>query len=584
MKLHRITIKNYRSISKKTTFELSDFTSLIGPNNEGKTNILRALTLAFAIIREWKYRPITRKQLEGMYARRFFRQLRLNSGTNLISDFDFDRDYPKHIKKSTSIEIELTFQLTETEIEEFKNETGMNNNGELPLTIKIERNKLSLVINKRGRGNITYNRNVRKIANYIDTRIGILSVPAIRDSTQMLEVAQDFAQRHLQASLFANEHYQDLMQEIKQIEDDYLNTLSENITKRIQGYAQNISEVELIRANRHSTMPLIERLEITDNVRTSSTEKGEGLQSLIAIGLIQEATKHLGNHKAHILAIDEPEAHLHPKAIRAISNTLHELSTTQQVIVATHSPILVGQTRSHTNILVEDSTAQMHPSLKRIRQCLGIQLSDSLLSAPICILVEGLTDQTIYRTLLCQRSAKVKQGFNDTQITILPTHGTAKMRHHIEIQRQFLNQILILLDKDQAGTKEAASLRENNFVDDSEIRTIPALKRRPDAEVELEDMLTPDFIIEALNDRFGNLFKLDDFKSVDTKWSSKFMRVAKVAGLHEDSVHSAKTAISLAVEKEELSALREEYYDYIDRINQTLEGMLDDANEITSSR
>lgn len=584
MKLHRITIKNYRSISKKTTFELSDFTSLIGPNNEGKTNILRALTLAFAIIREWKYRPITRKQLEGMYARRFFRQLRLNSGTNLISDFDFDRDYPKHIKKSTSIEIELTFQLTETEIEEFKNETGMNNNGELPLTIKIERNKLSLVINKRGRGNITYNRNVRKIANYIDTRIGILSVPAIRDSTQMLEVAQDFAQRHLQASLFANEHYQDLMQEIKQIEDDYLNTLSENITKRIQGYAQNISEVELIRANRHSTMPLIERLEITDNVRTSSTEKGEGLQSLIAIGLIQEATKHLGNHKAHILAIDEPEAHLHPKAIRAISNTLHELSTTQQVIVATHSPILVGQTRSHTNILVEDSTAQMHPSLKRIRQCLGIQLSDSLLSAPICILVEGLTDQTIYRTLLCQRSAKVKQGFNDTQITILPTHGTAKMRHHIEIQRQFLNQILILLDKDQAGTKEAASLRENNFVDDSEIRTIPVLKRRPDAEVELEDMLTPDFIIEALNDRFGNLFKLDDFKSVDTKWSSKFMRVAKVAGLHEDSVHSAKTAISLAVEKEGLSALREEYYDYIDRINQTLEGMLDDANEITSSR
>lgn len=208
MKLHRITIKNYRSISKKTTFELSDFTSLIGPNNEGKTNILRTLTLAFAIIREWKYRPITRKQLEGMYARRFFRQLRLNSGTNLISDFDFDRDYPKHIKKSTSIEIELTFQLTETEIEEFKNETGMNNNGELPLTIKIERNKLSLVINKRGRGNITYNRNVHKIANYIDTRIGILSVPAIRDSTQMLEVAQDFAQRHLQASLFANEHYQ----------------------------------------------------------------------------------------------------------------------------------------------------------------------------------------------------------------------------------------------------------------------------------------------------------------------------------------------------------------------------------------
>ncbi|SPT54689.1 ATP-dependent nuclease [Schaalia odontolytica] len=584
MKLHRISIKNYRSISKKTTFELSDFTSLIGPNNEGKTNILRALTLAFAIIHQWKHRPIPRKQLEGMYARRFYGQLRLNSGTNLISDFDFERDYPKHIKKVTSIEIELIFQLTETEIEEFKNETRMNNNGELPLTIKIEPNTLSLVINKRGRGNITYNRNIRKIANYIDTRIGILSVPAIRDSTQMLEVAQDFAQRHLQASLFANEHYQDLMQKIKQIEDDYLNALSDNITKQIQGYAQNISEVELIRTNRRSTMPLIERLEITDNVRTSSTEKGEGLQSLIAIGLIQEATKHLGNHKAYILAIDEPEAHLHPDAVRAISNTLRELATTQQVIVATHSPILVGQTRLHTNILVEDSTAQMHPSLTRIRQCLGIQLSDSLFSAPICILVEGLTDQTIYRTLLCERSAKVKQGFNNNQITILPTHGTTKLTRHIEIQRQFLNRILILLDKDQAGEKEVASLKKENVVDDSEIRTIPALNRSPDAEVELEDMLTSDFIIKALNNQFGNSFKLDDFKPVDTKWSSKFKRVAKVAGLNEDSLDSAKTAICRAVEQEGLSALRKEYYEYIDRINQTLEGMLDETNEITSSR
>lgn len=575
MKLHRITIKNYRSISKKTTFELSDFTSLIGPNNEGKTNILRALTLAFAIIRQWKYRPIPRKQLEGMYARRFLGQLRLNSGTNLISDFDFDRDYPKHIRKVTSIEIELIFQLTESEIEEFKNETGMNNNGELPLTIKIEPNTLSLVINKRGRGNTTYNRNVRKIANYIDTRIGILSVPAIRDSTQMLEVAQDFAQRHLQASLFANEHYQDLMQEIKQIEDNYLNALSGNIKKQIQGYAHNISEVELIRANRRSTMPLIERLEITDNVRTSSTEKGEGLQSLIAIGLIQEATRHLGNHKAYILAIDEPEAHLHPKAVRAISNTLHELATTQQVIVATHSPILVGQTPSHTNILVENSTAQMRPSLKRIRECLGIQLSDLLTSAPICILVEGLTDATIYKTLLCENSTKIKHGFENTKLTITSTSGARKLRRAIELQRQFLNKILILLDSDSTGKQIKNSLMNEHIVDDSEIRLIPALKRPHTSDVEIEDMLKPDFIASVLNEKFGNAFTTQDFEARKVKWSTNFIRAAESSGIREDAIDSAKEAISLAVEKHGIAALRDEYHDYIDRLTQTLEGILD---------
>ena len=458
----------------------------------------------------------------------------------------------------------------------------MYNNGELPLTIKIERNNLSLVINKRGRGNVTYNRNIPKIANYIDTRIGILSVPAIRDSTQMLEVAQDFAQRHLQESLFANKHYQDLIQKIKQIEDEYLEALSENITKQIQGYAQNISEVELIRSDRRNTMPLIERLEITDNVRTSSTEKGEGLQSLIAIGLIQQATKHLGNHKDYILAIDEPEAHLHPKAVRAISNTLRELATTQQVIIATHSPILVGQTRSHTNILVENSTAQMHPSLKRIRQCLGIELSDSLASAPICILVEGITDCTIYKTLLCETSTKIKHGFENAQITITPTLGVGNLGKAIDTQRQFINRILILLDSDVAGRNASESLKNSHRIDESEIRLIPSLNRAPTSEVELEDMLQPDFIANVLNEEFGDAFKADDFNNVNTKWSNNFKHAAQIAGIRGNAIDSAKTAISLAVEKHGIATLRTEYSEYIARLAQTLEGMFDEINKSSS--
>ena len=510
---------------------------------------------------------------------RFLRQLRLHSRTNLVSGFDFDRDSPKHIKKITSIEIELIFQLTDIEIEEFKHETGMTNNGELPLTIKIERDTLSLISNKPGRGRITYNRNVPKIANYIDTRIGILSVPAIRDSTQMLEVAQDFAQRHLRASLFANEHYKALMQEIKQIEDGYLNTLSENITKQIQGYAQNVSEVELIRADRRSTMPLIERLEITDNVRTSSTEKGEGLQSLIAIGLIQEATKQLGHHKAHILAIDEPEAHLHPKAVRAISNTLRELATTQQVIIATHSPILVGQTQSHTNILVEKSTAQMRPTLKRIRQCLGIELSDSLASSPICILSEGITDCTIYKTLLCETSTKIKQGFENAQITIIPTYGVGKIERAIDIQRQFINQILILLDSDAAGRNTVDSLKNSHRVDESEVRLIPPLKRPRTSEVELEDMLQAEFIASTLNKKFGNSFRADDFNNVTTKWSNNFRHAAQSAGIQDDAINAAKKALSLAVEEQGIAAVRDEYREYIERLTQTIETMLDGARK-----
>lgn len=579
MKLHKVTIKNYRSIRRKTTLELTEFTSLIGPNNEGKTNILRALTIAFAVIHNWKRIKENSNSLEGTKARRFLEDLKIDSAIGLVSDYLYSRDYPKNSKSKEATEIELRFELTPEELTEFRNLTNLRNNEEIPLIVRISKQKLSLHVKKQGLGGTTYNKKIHDVAKFIDERIGFMSVPAIRDANQMLNVAQEFAQAHLSESLSQDEEYAELLEKLNNIEDLYLKTLSRSITEQIKGYANNITSVQLIPTHRRSTIPLIDHLEITDDVVTSSTEKGEGLQSLIAIGLIQEATRHLGNHKAYILAIDEPEAHLHPDAIRIINNTLRQLAQSQQVIVATHSPILVGQTRSHTNILVEDSTAQMRPTLKRIRQCLGIQLSDSLASAPICILVEGITDCTIYRTLLCETSTKIKKGFENSQISIIPTLGVGNLGKAIDTQRQFINQILILLDADIAGKDAAESLEKSHRIDKSEIRLIPREKRHPASEVELEDIIQPNFIASALNEKFGNSFKADDFENVKTKWSNNFKRAAQTSGIHGIAIDSAKTAISIAVEKHGITALRTEYRDYIKRLAQTLEGMLDEVNE-----
>lgn len=579
MKLHKVTIKNYRSIRRKTTLELTEFTSLIGPNNEGKTNILRALTIAFAVIHNWKRIKENSNSLEGTKARRFLEDLKIDSAIGLVSDYLYSRDYPKNSKSKEPTEIELRFELTPEELTEFRNLTNLRNNEEIPLIVRISKQKLSLHVKKQGLGGTTYNKKIHDVAKFIDERIGFMSVPAIRDANQMLNVAREFAQAHLSESLSQDEEYAELLEKLNNIEDLYLKTLSRSITEQIKGYANNITSVQLIPTHRRSTIPLIDHLEITDDVVTSSTEKGEGLQSLIAIGLIQEATRHLGNHKAYILAIDEPEAHLHPDAIRIINNTLRQLAQSQQVIVATHSPILVGQTRSHTNILVEDSTAQMRPTLKRIRQCLGIQLSDSLASAPICILVEGITDCTIYRTLLCETSTKIKKGFENSQISIIPTLGVGNLGKAIDTQRQFINQILVLLDADIAGKDAAESLEKSHRIDKSEIRLIPREKRHPASEVELEDIIQPNFIASALNEKFGNSFKADDFENVKTKWSNNFKRAAQTSGIHGIAIDSAKTAISIAVEKHGITALRTEYRDYIKRLAQTLEGMLDEVNE-----
>ncbi len=53
----------------------------------------------------------------------------------MVSDFNFDRDSPNTLRKAILLN-ESSFNYPRAEIEEFKNETEMNNNGELPLQSK----------------------------------------------------------------------------------------------------------------------------------------------------------------------------------------------------------------------------------------------------------------------------------------------------------------------------------------------------------------------------------------------------------------------------------------------------------------
>jgi AAA15 family ATPase/GTPase len=45
MRLGLFSVKNFRSITSAEKLPLGDFTVLVGPNNEGKSNILEALAL-----------------------------------------------------------------------------------------------------------------------------------------------------------------------------------------------------------------------------------------------------------------------------------------------------------------------------------------------------------------------------------------------------------------------------------------------------------------------------------------------------------------------------------------------------------
>lgn len=128
MRLASLTIENYRSITKAYKVQLGSMTVLLGPNNEGKSNVLRALATALNILSQahgpaHAYRPSLRRYwVDRIY--------------------NWRRDFPIALQASRpdglSIVV-LEFKLTDDERSAFKTATGSKLTGTLPIKVSVDR-------------------------------------------------------------------------------------------------------------------------------------------------------------------------------------------------------------------------------------------------------------------------------------------------------------------------------------------------------------------------------------------------------------------------------------------------------------
>jgi len=122
-------------------------------------------------------------------------------------------------------------------------------------------------------------------------------------------------------------------------------TLERMHTVIVQGANQQVS----IRALPTRAWDLMSKSEIAvrgkgSDVQFPLARHGQGMQSLAVLFLFQAFVQNLlsTSYKTEteaILALEEPEGHLHPQAIRALLDEIHKLGT--QVVVTTHSPYFV---------------------------------------------------------------------------------------------------------------------------------------------------------------------------------------------------------------------------------------------------
>jgi len=201
-----------------------------------------------------------------------------------------------------------------------------------------------------------------------------------------------------------------------------------------------------------------------------------------------------------VWAIEEPESFLHSGKQRDIVQELQRYSSVAQIVVTTHSPLMLNTSDIKSNVLLEyrekdDGTLTTclsedvnHRDLwKPYRDALGLSLADNLFFGDYNIVVEGPTDKYLIEEVNQIMQEHGEPHCLDMGTTkIIPAHGAGEIKKFLVLFRSIADRghIIGLYDNDAQGRDKAGRLG-SDFI---EGRDYMLLQKVNDMDTEILDL------------------------------------------------------------------------------------------------
>ena len=369
--------------------------------------------------------------------------------------YDWETDFPislqkKHPNGQTTIILE--FQLSDEELDQFRDAVGSRLSGTLPLQVEIGPTDAKVTVHKRGPGSAVLSKKSALIAKFVTDRIDFQQIEAVRTAESAEEVVTAMVAREL-IPLEENPEYRDALRKMEELQKPILDNLSGSIQKTlsqflhdVKGVAIQIPEVARARALHRSCEIIVD-----DGTPTLLKYKGDGAQSLAALGIIRHASETGARGRHLVIAIEEPESHLHPNAIHELKSVIDELSEKHQVLLTTHNPLFVDRLVLGNNILVRNNRGRPATSIAQIRDILGVKASDNLRHAEMVLLTEGEDDKIALTAVLSHHSPTLRDALKQNTLAIDTLAGGTNLAYKVGLVRDSLCLCHALLDDDKAG-------------------------------------------------------------------------------------------------------------------------------------
>lgn len=512
MKLKSLTIRNYRSITNAYKIKIEDYMILVGKNNEGKSNILKAIQIAFNIIRNYR-------RLSHLFIPRM--------------EYDFNEDFPislqndKRLKDKKTV-FKLDLELSDEEYSEFYEIYKTNFTKDFSINIEIKDRAASLTIPKKGENPNNYNKIVENVCQYISNNISVQYIPAIRVQKDSIEVVDSLID--LELNNISDERYIEAKKIVDKYHNDKIQQLEDRLKSPLKVFLPNIKSIKFETKER-GTYGLRRDIEIyvDDGVLTPLRKKGDGVKSLFSIALLSKVE----SKRTRIILIDEPENHLHPAAIHYINSVISDLSSNNQIIISSHNPIFVDRLNIENNIIVENGKANPATKIDDIRKNIGVRCSDNLTYSDYVIVVEGLSDKVLLTKYL-ETYPELNKLLKSNRISIRDIGGTHNLIPEVYSLDRYLCNYLIVLDNDSAAKDAINQLKQAIVVDENKIRRFSVNGKK---STELED-LYEEQAYKGILSKIGINIDDDLFKNKSLKWSDRVSAVAQSVGIDFSSIES----------------------------------------------
>ncbi|WP_440960232.1 ATP-dependent nuclease [Paenibacillus nitricinens] len=488
MKINNIIVRNFRSI-KEAHVSVEDIVALVGENNVGKSALLRAINSFFNFEDE-------RKAFE-------------------------DEDH-RHASKTQYTDIIITFSIISGKTKEMFADYINNSN----LTIRF---RYSYKTKKRTysyKSGITFENlsENHEVLIYIDKYIQFVYIPVERTIDDVDFATESLFKKVIEETLKAKTESRDsisprLKNELGVIESRILKNIASNIDKYYL-LTHNFTFKVQFKGNIDYSIILNDiELKINDLNRDFNLKDcGSGVisMSIISMHLILAELR----HSNVVFGIEEPEINLHPQAQKELILNIKENSKINQLLLTTHSPIIIDQLDHHKVILVKreyDNKKNVQSNLYQLSKSFfednGIKefsyyqffnyRNSEFFFSKIVILAESKNDAQVIDHLLARYNIDtIKNG-----ISILNLEGVKNFRYPYYLLEQLKIPRMMVVDKDFFTNYKNNSLDQSRDVNGfpeykgnlNKKKFLKNLTKKESSVVKFEDYLSNNKHTEILN-------------------------------------------------------------------------------------